>query len=239
MSTEWTTVRNALVLRDRELPHRWYKAFGANVTDIELRSPIALQAANSLAAWKTTLVNSSTIADTPDIAGGAFLITSDTADNDGVNLHTISEPFTFASAWPFYFGVKLQSNDVTQSELWAGVGLADDDWNGGAPNDYVAFYKADAAATVNFQIAKDGAATSLESIATMVTSTDITLECYFDGTTFYAYVDGVLAGSIAATNANVPDDGEELAPTLEFTTGETNAATCTVKWLRAIQVQEP
>lgn len=231
------TVNDNLVYYDNAYPHRWLDAIGPDVYKIELKAPIALQAANSLAAWKTTLVNASTIADAPDIAGGAFIITTAGAEHDGVNIHPVSEPFSFAAKWPFYFGVKLQSNDVTESVLWAGVGLADDNWDTGAPNDYVAFYKADAAATVNFQIAKNGTATSLESIATMATSTDITLECYFDGTAFYAYVNGVLAGSIAYSNANVPSDGEELTPTLDYTTGEANATTCTVKWLRAIQIQ--
>lgn len=232
------TVNDQLVYYDYAHSNRWLDAFGPSVYKVELKAPLALQAANSLAAWKTTLVNASTIADAPDIAGGAFIITTAGAEHDGVNIHTVSEPFTFQYKWPCYFGVKLQSNDVTESVLWAGLGLADDNWDTGAPNDYVAFYKADAAATVNFQVAMNGASTSLESVATMVANTDVTLEFYFDGAAFYVYVDGVLAGSIAATNANVPDDGEELAPTLDFTTGEANAATCTVKWLRAIQIQQ-
>lgn len=233
------TVNDNLVYYDNAYAHRWLDAIGPDVCKIELKAPLALQAANSLAAWKTTLVNASTIADTPDIAGGAFIITTAGAEHDGVNIHPVSEPFSFAAKWPMYFGVKLQMSNATETVFWAGLGLADDNWDTGAPNDYVAFYKADAGTTCNFQIAKNGAATTLESVHTFVAATDVTLEFYFDGTAFYVYVNGALAGSVAYSNANVPSDGEELTPTLDFTTGSGDARTCTVKWLRAIQIQNP
>lgn len=230
------TVNGQLVYYDEAYPNRWLDAFGPDVCKMELRAPIALQAANSLAAWKVSLVNASTIADTPDIAGGAFIITSAAAEHDGVNFHTISEPFYCAQKWPLYFGVKLQTNDADQSVLWAGVGSADDNWDTGAPNDYIAFYKADESGSVAFSVNKNGTASTVEGLGTMVDNTDMTLEFFYDGSNVYAYVNGALAATVADSNVSFPDD-ETLAPTLDFTTGEGNAATCTVKWLRAIQVQ--
>lgn len=231
------TVNDQLVYYDYAHPWRWLDAVGPSVFKVELKAPLALQAANSLAAWKTTLVNASSIADAADVAGGAFIITTAGAEHDGVNVHTVCEPFYFAQKWPAYFGVKLQISNATETVLWAGLGLADDNWDTGAPNDYIAFYKADAGTTANFQIAKNGSSTSLESVHTFVAATDVTLEWYYDGTTVYAYVNGVEAGSIAASNANFSND-EPLAPTLDFTTGSGDARTCTVKWLRAIQIQQ-
>jgi len=239
MSAEWTTVRNALVLRDAQSTHRWYNAIGANTVNVELRAPIALQAASSLAAWKTTLVNASTIADTAGVAGGAFTITTAGADNDGVNLHPITEPFYCAAAWPLYFGAKFQISEATQSEVWAGIGTADDQWSSaGAPNDYIAFTKVDGSAICGFSVAKDGTASTVAGVHTFVDATDVTLEFYFDGTNVYAYVNGVLAATVAVSNTSFPND-EHMTPHFEFTTGDAAVETCQVAWIRAIQVQEP
>lgn len=231
------TVNDQLVYYDYALANRWLDAFGPSVAKVELRSPIALQAANSLAAWKTTLVNASAIADTAGVAGGAFTITTAGADNDGVNVHTISEPFYLAAKWPFYFGIKFQISDATQSELWAGLGTVDDDWNGGAPDDYIAFTKADGSTSCSFAMSKNTAVSAVEGVHTFVAATDVTLEFFYDGENVYAYVNGVLAATVAASNASFPND-EHMAPHFEFTTGEVAAKTCRVMWLRAIQVQQ-
>lgn len=230
------TVNDNLVYYDYALSHRWLDAFGPDVAKVELRAPLALQAANSLAAWKTTLVNLSTIADTAGVAGGAFTITTAGADNDGVNIHPITEPFYCALAWPLYFGIKFRISEATQSELWAGLGTADDDWNTAAPNDYIVFTKADGSTSCSFSVAKDGSASTVEGVHTFVDATDVTLEFYYDGTNVYAYVNGVLAATVAASNAAFPDD-EHMTPHFEFTTGAAAAETSQVAWIRTIQVQ--
>jgi hypothetical protein len=232
------TVNDNLVYYDNAYPHRWLDAFGPNVAKVELRAPLALQAASSLAAWKTSVVNGSTIADVAGVAGGAFLITTDSADNDGVNIHPITEPFYCAAAWPLYFGAKFQISEKTQSELWVGLGTADDDWNTAAPDDYIVFTKADGSTSCGFSVAKNGAASTVEGVHTFVDATDVTLEFYYDGTNVYAYVNGVLAATVAASNAAFPDD-EHMTPHFEFTTGDTAAETSQVAWIRAIQIQNP
>lgn len=231
------TVNDQLVYHDAALPNRWLDAVGPSVVKVELRAPIALQAANSLAAWKTTLVNASAIADTAGVPGGAFTITTAGADNDGVNIHPVSEPFRCAAAWPLYFGARFQVSEATQSELWVGLGTADDDWNGGAPNDYIVFTKADGSASCSFAVAKNGTASTVEGVHTFVDATDVTLEFFFDGVNVYAYVNGVLAATVAVSNAAFPND-EDMTPHFEFTTGAVAVETCQIAWLRAIQVQQ-
>jgi len=231
------TVNDQLVYHDNAYAWRWLDAFGPNVAKVELRAPLALQAANSLAAWKTTLVNASAIADTAGVAGGAFTITTANADNDGVNIHPITEPFRCALAWPLYLGAKFQISEATQSELWVGLGTADDDWNGGAPNDYIAFTKADGSAICGFAVAKNGTAATVAGVHTFVDATDVTLEFYYDGSNVYAYVNGVLAATVAVSNASFPND-EDLTPHFEFTTGAVAVETCQIAWLRAIQIQQ-
>lgn len=236
------TVNDQLVFYDSAYGWRWLDAFGPNVAKFLqdfVQCPFA--AADSPADFDVTLVEGgggeTTIALVDGATGGELLITTDAAEHDGANLHAHGEAFYFASAWPAYFGIRLKVSDSDESVLWAGLGLSDTNWDTGAPDDYIAFYSADAAATVNFQVAQDGTATSLEGVHTLVDNTYVTLEWYYDGTTVYAYVNGVLVGSIAASNANFPND-EYLTPTIDFTTGEGNAATCTVDWIRAIQIQQ-
>lgn len=232
------TVNENMVFYDAALTHRWYDAIGPDVFKLELKAPIAVQAANSLANMKTTLAGASTIADAPDVAGGGILITCVVgADNNGVNNHTVNEPLTFQYKYPAYFGIRFKTDDATQSTLWAGMGMADDDWHGGAPNDYVAFNKEDGATGVSFQVATGGTATTLAGIHTLADDTYVTLEMYFDGTNFNVYVNGSYAGAIAYTNANVPDSGEELAPTIECLTGDAGQVLWNIQWARWIQIQ--
>ena len=78
--------------------------------------------------------------------------------------------------------------------------------------------------------------TTTEAVHSFVAATDVILEWYYDGTNVYAYVNGDLAATIAASNANFPND-EYMTPTIDFTTGSGDARTCQIDWLRAIQVQ--
>jgi hypothetical protein len=235
------TVNGQLVYYDSAYPNRWLEAFGPNVCKVvEEFQYTPISAADTVAGWTTTLVEGgageSTVALVGGATGGALLITTDGNEHDGVNMPVQGEAFLFGSAWPMYFGTKLRISDATESVLYAGVGLTDSNWDTGAPNDYIAFYKADAVTTANFIVAKGGTATTVESVATFVAATDVTLEFYFDGTNIYAYVNGVLATTIAASNANFPNT-EYLTPTIDFTTGSAHVRTCQVDFVRAIQVQ--
>jgi hypothetical protein len=114
--------------------------------------------------------------------------------------------------------------------------VTDTNWDTGEPDDYIAFYKADAGITCDFVVRQNGASTTTAAVHSFVAATDVILEWYYDGTNVYAYVNGTLAATIAASNANFPND-EYLTPTIDFTTGSGDARTCQIDWLRAIQVQ--
>jgi len=233
------TVNDQLVYYDASCSWRWLDAFGPNVVKfIEEGVATPYAAANSLAHMTTTLVNLSTIANAAGATGGALLITTAAAEHDGVNLQAVGEAFYFASAWPCYFGTKLQMSHATESVLWAGMGLTDTNWDTGAPNDYIAFYKADGGITCDFVISQAGAATTTAAVHSFVAATDVILEWYYDGVNVYAYVNGTLAATVAVSNANFPNT-EYLTPTIDFTTGSGNARTCQIDWIRAIQIQNP
>jgi len=233
------TVNDHLVYYDAAYPWRWLDAFGPDVVKF-LENGVATPyaAANSLGHMTTTLVNASTIANVAGATGGALLITTAAAEHDGLNLNAVGESFYFASAWPCYFGTKLQISNVTESDLWVGMGMTDSVWHGASiPNSGIYFEKVDAAVGItDFVVRKGGVASAVAGVHTFVAATDVTLEWYFDGVNVYAYVNGTLATTVAVSNTSFPNV-EYLTPTLEFKTGSGNARTCQVDWIRAIQIQ--
>ena len=102
-------------------------------------------------------------------------------------------------------------------------------------SDGLYFRSVDASAALTFVLEKDSAETET-SIATLTDATYVTAEWYYDGDYVYAYIDGALVASVAATNANFPND-EHLAAAIALLTGEGTANILSVAWMRAIQVQ--
>lgn len=236
MSTEWTTVRNALVLRDAQLPHRWYDAFGNNVRKWAFDSSKVVS--TTTAAGCTVTQTNGTIVAVDSTAEMPVLFTLGGADNDKVEVQSTSEGFYFASAWPAYFGCKVgQFVDADQTDMSFGLIIRDTDIAGGV-TDGVYFRIVDEAATLALVLEKNSAETTSE-IVTTTESTDYVLEFYYDGAGYvHAYLNGVLVTSIATSNANWPND-EHLTATVAVQAGEGTANNVRVYWARAIQVQEP
>lgn len=239
---ELTTIRNHAVLRDSVNTFRWYDAWGPSV--VKYLANMAATPTDDTTGMPTeftyTLVNASTFGIT-DVAGGAWLLTSAAADNDGVKLQlgselgTAGENVSFAAEYPTYFGVKLQLNDATQTDFLAGFCVSDTACLD-AVTDGIYFRKVDAATAVYFVLEQDSVE-SATAVATAADATDLTLEFLYYGSNVYVYADGVLAATIADTDANFCND-ELLRLTFEFLTGEAVANTATVKMLRFIQIQQ-
>lgn len=241
MAIEQLNVRNALVFRDSLLTHRWYDAVGPGVVKY-LMNMAAVPTDNTTGMpteWTNTLVNASTFAVT-DVAGGAVLLTAGGADNDGVKLQlgselgTAGENVSFAAQYPCYFGVTLQLNDSTQSDFLAGFCVTDTTCLDGV-TDGMYFRKVDASQQVSFVLEQDSVE-SATAVTTVADATNVTLEFLYWGNSVYVYVDGVLAATIADTDANFPND-ELLRLTFEYLSGEAVANTCTISKLGFIQVQ--
>jgi hypothetical protein len=166
-----------------------------------------------------------------DGVGGELLITTDAAANDGVNLQWSPECFKLTGFSFFYFGVRLKVSNATQSQLFVGLAITDTTIIGGV-TDSIGFLKADDATTLSAYVNKNSTATTT-TVAASIGTSYITLELVHDGTTLEAFVNGVSAGAIST--ANLPDD-EELRPTIAFLNGDANARTCTVDWMRIVQI---
>jgi len=230
MHSKW--VNSNLVYFDGQT---WVDAVGPNVCKFLedfVGTPFA--SADNMAAWVTTLVEGgageTTVALGTD-AGGCLVITTDAADNDGANLQVASEAFKLVSGKPLYFGIRLKTSEATQSDFFAGLAITDTDILG-AVTDSIGFKKVDASTAILFELNKDSTATSA-TVATLAANTYVTLEFMFDGTNVDSYVNGTLQTRLAMTN--LPDD-EELTPSIQFLAGSVGAKTCTIDWIKCIQI---
>lgn len=168
-----------------------------------------------------------------DASGGTLVITTDAADNDGINAQLLGESFKLAAGTVLYFGARLKISEATQSDFFIGLAITDTDILGGV-TDRIGFEKLDAATAIKAMLEKDSTETLTASLQTAAADTYYTLEFYLDenGNVEF-FVDGVSVATPAVTN--LPND-EELRVSIHFLAGDANARTMTVDWIRCIQI---
>jgi hypothetical protein len=166
-----------------------------------------------------------------DGAGGIATITTDAADNDGINMQLLGESFKLASGNILYFGIKLKASATTQNDFFVGLAITDTDILGGV-TDRIGFEKLDGVTAVTAMLEKDSTETLSGTLATLDTSYHI-YEFYFDGTNVEFFIDGVSVYVPATTN--LPND-EELRVSIHALTGEAVAKTFDIDWIRCVQL---
>jgi len=166
-----------------------------------------------------------------DGVGAALLITTDAADNDGINMQAIGEAFKLASGNVVYFGCRLKASATTQNDFFVGLAITDTDILGGV-TDRIGFEKLDAVTAVKAMLEKDSTETLSATLATLDTSYH-TYEFYFDGTNVEFFIDGVMVSAPVATN--LPND-EELRVSVHALAGEAVAKTFEIDWIRCYQI---
>lgn len=181
-------------------------------------TPVEAGTGNSIAALKA------------GADGGVLLITTDDAEDDGVNLQLKGEAFKLASGKPLYYGIRMKISDATQSDFIAGLCITDTTLLGGM-TDGVYFRKVDGSTTVSAVLEKDSTETT-GTAHTAVADTFVILEFWFDGTSVHFYVDGVEITLLAQTNLC---DDEWLTPSIHFLSGSAGAKTMEVDWVRCVQ----
>jgi len=219
-------------MRDSEYTWRWFDAFGPDVRKWFL-GPNQVVSTTTVAGATVTQTNG-TLVTADSTTGGAVVLTLGGADNDVIEVQSESELFYFASKWRAYYGCKFQVVDADQQDIHLGFTIRDTDHAGGI-TDGIYFRVVDQSAVLSLVLEKNSTETTAE-ILTVVDATDYTLEMAFDGDYVYAYVNSVLAASVAATNANFCND-ENLAAVVANQAGEGTANNLTLYWARAIQVQ--
>lgn len=248
--TQQTTTKSvykALVYYDPDTNvsggNRWFDAFGPSVakyvTDFTVLPADDTSADPTEYTVSMTEVGAGTSsAVITDAVGGSLLITTAGNEDDGCQMQlgtaNAGEWVSFDTYSRTYFGIRFQINDVDQTDNLFGVCVTDSDCLG-AVTDGMYFRSVDASAVLNFVLEKDSVENAV-AVDTMADATWVTAEWYYDGTSVYVYIDGALVTTIARTNTSFPND-ELLRLTLEFLTGEATANTCTIDWVRLIQIR--
>jgi hypothetical protein len=234
-------VQGSLIFRDDVHSKRWIDAFGQNVTKYinDFTSGPATDAGfDSMGEWIITRVEGgageSTITRI-DGVGGKLRITSDAADNDGINMQLAGEAFKLETTRQLYFGAfGVTLSEATQSDFFLGLAITDTDILGGV-TDRIGFEKLDASTAVGFMVEKNSTETKSSSLHTAVDATSFDLEFFYDGATaeLFTFINGASVTAPAITN--LPDD-EELSLSLQFLAGSVNAKTFDVDLIRVIQI---
>lgn len=166
-----------------------------------------------------------------DGVGGVLQLTTDAAENDGINAQVLGEAFKLAAGNIVYFGARLKASATTQNDFFLGLAITDTDILGGV-TDRIGFEKLDAATAVKAMLEKDSTETLSATLATLDTSYH-TYEFYFDGTNVEFFIDGASVATPAVTN--LPND-EELRVSIHGLAGEAVAKTFDVDWIRTVQI---
>jgi len=235
MGIEQAQVRNNLVVRDSLATWRWYDAWGPNVSKWMLRGDgWGVSTTTTYSGATVTVATAGTLVGVASEDGGGVAFTPSGTEDQGLQLQALSEQFKFHTDWPAYFGFKFKNVDADQADWIGGLCITDTTLLGGM-TDGIYFRSVDATAALTFVIEKDSAESEV-AVATCVDATYLTAEYYYDGTNVYAYINGVLAATLAKSLAAFPND-EHLTPSIALLTGEATANTLTVEWARAIQIR--
>lgn len=177
---------------------------------------------------------------------GVLSIASGGTEDDSTVLQLVGEPWRFISGKRMWCFARIACDDIDDNELAWGLfptSAVTVDTNAEliALVDGFFFSKAETATTFTFSARKDGAATTIESCATLTADNgfivlgftilaDGSIEVW-SGTTIHNMT---LAGTVGAGNANIPDD-VELSLYFNAEAGDNAAATLLVDWVVVAQ----
>lgn len=233
---ELRAYNNNAVITEVTKPWRWLAAFGPSVTKWELNpADLPLASTTSLPGYTHTAMTSGNMTLTAGAAGGELVITAGAGDNQGGQIQGLSEAFTFAAAYPTYFGASIAVNDADQTDVFVGLAITDTSILDGV-TDSIGFRSVDESAVISGMTEKNNVE-SVIAAGTLLDDTYMIVEFYSDGKTLHFYVNGSEVASQAVSVATMPND-EFLAPTIAFLTGEATANTLGVKWAKAFQIRE-
>lgn len=170
-----------------------------------------------------------------DGVGGIARITTDAAENDGINAQLIGEAFELTADQIlslYFYGCKL--SDATQSDFFLGLAITDTDILGGV-TDRIGFEKLDGAVDLKYMLEKDSTETSADSAIDVADATPFDCGFYWDGPagTVEFFVNGASVGSPAVTN--LPND-EALRISWQFLAGAAAAKTMDIDRIIAVMV---
>ncbi len=213
---------------------RYLQAIGGDV--IQSVQPFVTLPVDSVTGtpteWTLTVINADTAALTT-VAGGALLLTTDAAENDGPSIQLKGEAFQMTADSPLYFGIKLQISDATDSDFVVGLCITDTTLLAGMT---YGIYFRNVDGSLNVATVTEAATVEEENLAmgVLVNATDITLEFIAEST---GNVKFFIDGALVATHSTTLPTAEVLTLSIEFLNGAIGAETMTVDWIRVIQLR--
>jgi len=155
--------------------------------------------------WTITVVSAgdgdSTVAAT-GLAGGQIRVDTATDENDGAQAQLDAISFALPAAGKLWFEARVEiTEEVTQSDWFIGLLALDTTIIAGVPDNHVYFHKDDGDIKIDFANDKAGTPTANADVASCVVDTAVRLGFYWDGTTIYIYVNGVV---VATSTTNIP-----------------------------------
>ena len=251
MTVGTLAVRNALVVRDNWYYWRWYYGVGRGLVQYltDFTHLASDDTTGDATEWMVTITEAGGGGDSThavtDLAGGGLLITTDNQAADGVNMQlgaAAGENIDLNGDHPLYFGTEFAINDVDQTAFFAGVGVTDVDWLGGLTDGM--YFRSAADSGDLYFVTEQNSVENTTLVATMADDTYLRAEfLYYNyaevGPQVRVFINSaeVSGARTLATAATFPDD-ELLRTTIEFTTNEAVADTCTMRWLRMIHIYE-
>jgi hypothetical protein len=175
---------------------------------------------------------------------GILRITTNDADNDNTQIQLRGSSFKYVAGKRMWFGIRCATADADDAEFAFGLILeTDTDMINTLPADGIFWEKAETATVMDFHVRQDG--TSTEDTAVNVNSAGSseamadgvfhTYQFYIDETgNIHYYYDGVKQGTVAAGNANIPDD-EDLTVAIQIQAGAAAVETADIDWLYCYQ----
>ena len=231
-------VLDSFVVVDENNQWRYYDGFG-DVAKYVLRTGIATDDTTGdpseftltpveAGTGTSTVVNSAT-------ANSKLTVTTAANEYDGVNLQLKGEGFAF-NAKKMYFGGKFTLSEATQTDFLFGLAETDTTLMATSSAHAIAvsgsgvfFAKLDGSTDIICYIYDGGAEVSSVTVGTMSTD-EIQLEVYYDGSYIFVYVDGTKK---AYVGTGLPS--EALTLSYNYRAGSAAARTCEIADMKAIQ----
>lgn len=169
-----------------------------------------------------------------DFHGGAGRVTTDAAENDGINAQRRGESFKLVAGKPLYFGTRMRLSEATQSDFFVGLAITDTTILGGI-TDSIGWDKVDGSTVIKAHVNKNSTRTEQALALAQNANAWHTLEFYFNGAGLVRFFEDNVETTRLAAFTNIPDD-EELRISLHVLTGEAVAHTADFDWIRCIQI---
>jgi hypothetical protein len=159
---------------------------GGPARKIRRGDALSFMSDEDLGRLTVSAISSGTTVATDAVAGGGMVITGNTdADDSGANWQWDATPIKLSSKQSLRAYTQVAISEVTQSDLWFGVGVSDASLVASAPADFVGFVKADGSASLTAYSRRDSGTAVTQALVTMVAGQlyDLAIETFVDDST--------------------------------------------------------